>query len=206
MKQKFFAMIAAAVLLLGMAGCSKEDNPSSKDMSVLEQSLIGLWWDEYQYEDVTEAGVPFSRVLLAVDVNARHTGCIYLGVYDDTSEEPLAVYGGPDDAGFTWQLLDNGNILLGDPVTGETYELARTRGTDGSSYGDNMTDVSNTSMTYTDGSVTVSNDSYTGTLAKADAETAAEIGKKLSTLSPATNLGGDDDIDINGTPQGTWGR
>ena len=183
MKLKFFAMIAAAVLLLGMTGCSKEDNPSSKDMSVLEQSLIGLWWDEYQYEDVTEAGVPFSRVLLAVKADADHTGCIYLGVYDDISNDPLAVYGGPEDAGFKWRLLEDGRILLSDPVTGESYALARTRA-DGGSYGDGMTDVKNTSLTYTDGSVTVNNGDYSGTLEKADAEKAADIAESLSTLSP----------------------
>ena len=61
-------------------------------------------------------------------------------------------------------------------------------------------------MTYTDGNVTMTNGSYSGTLEKADAETAADIGKKLSALSSATNLGGDDAIGIDGTPQGTWGR
>ena len=68
MKQKFFAMIAAAALLLGMTGCTGVDNPSStlNDEKALEQSLVGLWWDEFEYADVTEAGVPFSRVVLAV--------------------------------------------------------------------------------------------------------------------------------------------
>lgn len=176
-------MIAATVLLLGLTGCAKEDNPSSKDMSVLEQSLIGLWWDEYQYEDVTEAGVPFSRVLLAVKADADHTGCIYLAAFDDASDKPLAVYGGPEDAGFKWHLLDNGRILLSDPVTGESYALARTRA-DGGSYGNDMTNVKNTSLAYTDGSVTVNNGSYSGTLAKADANKAADIAESLSTLSP----------------------
>ena len=209
MKKIFFAMFAAAVLLLGMTGCSKVDNPSPIDINVLEQSLVGLWWDEYEYADVTETGVPFSRVLLAVVANADHTGCIYLGVFNDTSDEPLAIYGGPKDAGFTWHLLANGNILLGDPVTGETYEMARTRGDDGGgdgSYGDGMTDISKTNLTYTDGGVTLTNGDYSATLGKADAETAADIEKKLSQLSSATNLDGDDDININGTPQGIWGR
>jgi hypothetical protein len=183
MKQKIFAMIAAAVLLLGVTGCTNEDNPSSKDMSVLEQSLVGLWWDEFEYDGVTEAGVPFNRVLLAVKANADHTGCIYLGVYDDISNDPLAVYGGPEDAGFKWRLLEDGRILLSDPVTGESYALARTRA-DGGSYGDGMTDVSNTSLTYTDGSVTMSNGDYTGTLEKANVEQAADIEETLSTLSP----------------------
>ena len=205
MKQIFFAVFAAAVLLLGTTGCSNEDSPSPIDIEALEQSLIGVWWDEYQYEDVTEAGVPFSRVLLAVIANADHTGCIYLGVFNDTSDEPLAIYGGPKDAPFTWHLLADGNIQLGDPVTGETYMLARTRAAGGSSYGDNMTDVSKTSMTYTDGSVTVTNDDYSGTLVKADAVQAADIEKTLSKLTN-TNLGGNDDINISDTPQSIWGR
>ena len=66
MKQKLFAMMAAAMLLLGLTACSNDDNPST---SVKEQSLIGLWWDEFEYADVTETGVPFSRVLLAVQVD-----------------------------------------------------------------------------------------------------------------------------------------
>jgi len=205
MKKIFFAVFAAAVLLMGTTGCSNEDSPSPIDIEALEQSLVGVWWDEYQYEDVTEAGVPFSRVLLAVIANADHTGCIYLGVFNDTSDEPLAIYGGPKDAPFTWHLLADGNIQLGDPVTGETYMLARTRAAGGSSYGDNMTDVSKTSMTYTDGSVTVTNDDYSGTLVKADAVQAADIEKTLSKLTN-TNLGGNDDINISDTPQSIWGR
>ena len=52
MKQKLFTMMAAAVLLVGMTGCSKDDNPSLNNMEVLEQSLIGLWWDEFEYADM----------------------------------------------------------------------------------------------------------------------------------------------------------
>ena len=183
MKQKLFAMIAAAMLLLGMGACTNVDNPSTDDMSILEQGLIGLWWDEFEYADVTEAGVPFSRVLLAVKADADHTGCIYLGVFNDTSDEPLAIYGGPEDAAFTWRLLADGRVLLSDPATGESWAL--TRGADGNgSYGNGMTDASNTSMTYSGGSMTVSNSSYTGTLEKANAEQAADIEETLSTLSP----------------------
>jgi len=173
------------MLLLGMTGCTGVDNPSTStdDMSVLEQSLVGLWWDEFEYADVTEAGVPFSRVLLAVKADADHTGCIYLGVFDDTGDEPLAVYGGPEDAGFTWRLLADGRILLSDPATGESYALTRSAEGD-SSYGNDMTNVTSTSLTYAAGSVTVANDSYSGTLVKADAEKEADIEETLSTLSP----------------------
>ena len=136
MKQIFLAVFAAAVLLMGTTGCSNEDSPSPIDIEALEQSLIGVWWDEYQYADVTESGIPFSRVLLAVIVNADHTGCIYLGVFNDTSDEPLAIYGGPEEASFNWHLLADGSILLSDPVTGETYALTRSAD---SSYGKDVT-------------------------------------------------------------------
>lgn len=184
MKQKIFAVFAAALLLLGMTDCtSNVDNPSPVDTTVLEQSLVGLWWDEFEYADVTEAGVPFSRVMLAVKADADHTGCIYLGVFDNTSDEPLAIYGGPEDAGFKWHLLADGRVLLESPATGESYALTRTRG-DGSSFGDGMTNVTNTNVTYADGSMTVTNDDYSGTLTKADAGKAADIEETLSTLSP----------------------
>jgi hypothetical protein len=174
MKQKLFAMCAVAVLLLGMSACSKEDTPAPNNVNVQEQDLVGLWWDEFEYADVTEDNVPFSRVLLAVQANADHTGCIYLGVFNNTSDEPLAVYGGPEDAGFTWRLLANGNIVLGDPVTGEEYALTR-------SYGNGATDVPNTSLTYNDGSVQMNNGSYSGTLHKANGNLVDEVVKKLAT-------------------------
>ncbi len=43
MKKIFFAMFAAAVLLLGMTGCSKADNPSTPpdNTNVKEKSLVG---------------------------------------------------------------------------------------------------------------------------------------------------------------------
>ena len=183
MKSRFFVMMAAAVLLLGMTGCTVEDNPSFNDIDVLEKNLVGVWWDEFEYADVTEAGVPFNRVMLAVKADADHTGCIYLGVFDDEGNVPRAVYGGPKDAGFTWHLLADGSLLLGDPVTGESYALARTRG-DGNSYGEGMTDVASTKVTYADGSMTVTNASYSGELVKADTEKAVDIEETLSTLSP----------------------
>lgn len=182
--KKYLLAMMAAVLLVGMTSCTSVDNPSTGNVTDLEQSLVGLWWDEFEYADVTEAGVPFSRVLLAVKADADHTGCIYLGVFDNTSDEPLAVYGGPEDAGFTWRLLNDGRVLLGDPVTGETYTLARSRGDNDNSYGDGMTEVSNTSLAYTNGSVEVNNGSFTGTLNKADAEKGAAIEETLSSLSP----------------------
>ena len=198
------SLLFAAMLLLGMTACKDDNSSSTDDKDKLEQELVGLWWDEYEYSDVTETGEPFSRVLLAVEVAADHTGCIYLGAFDDKSDEPVAVYGGYEDTGFLWQLLDDGSVQLSDPVTGETYMVTRGDG----NYVDKATDVSNTTIAVASGEVTMTNGGYSGTLAKADDQQAADIEKKLSSLSGSarTNLGTDDDININDTPQGTWGR
>lgn len=182
MKQRIFAIFAVTALLLGMTGCSDSDDPVV-DVSGLEEELVGLWWDEFEHSDVTENGKPFSNVLMAVEVNEDHTGSIYLGVFDGESDEPLEVYGGPDEAGFTWKVLPNGRILLGDPETGETVELAHsmdalTRG-GSSSYGSNMTNVSNSNMSYGNGKLTVTNGNTSSTLSKADDNKTSEIAEKL---------------------------
>lgn len=195
------------LVCLFMTACSKDDKSSSTiDKDALEKSLVGLWWDEFEYADVTETGEPFSRVLLAVDVGADHTGCIYLGVFDDVSDEAVAVYGGYEDTGFLWQLLDDGSLQLADPVTGETWAL--TRGDGGGNYVEKATDASSTKFTIVSGRIMMSNAGYSGKLAKANAQQKADIEKKLSGVSGSarTNLGNDDDINIDDTSQGEWGR
>ena len=119
MKQKTIALLAIAALMCVVTGCSNEDDPSSR---IQEKDLVGVWWTEYEYAGVTEDGVPFSRVLYAVDVAADHTGCIYMGVFDDTEENPLYVYGGPKDAAFTWSLLSDGKVALSTPDGSEAYK------------------------------------------------------------------------------------
>lgn len=181
MKKNIFTILAFAALLLGMTSCSDKDNDDNNpvDVSAMEQELIGLWWDEFEYADVTETGEPFTRALLAVEVDDDHTGCLYLGVFNDDSDEPLAVYGGFDDAGFTWQVLPNGNILLGDPESEETYELSSRSRAGGDSYGNDMTNVDNTNMNYNNGSVTVNNGDYSGTLNKANSTQQTDILNKF---------------------------
>ena len=182
-KFKFLAVLSVTTLLLGMTGCKKE---SSINIQELEQSLVGLWWDEYEYKDVTEDGVPFSRVLLAVRADADHTGCIYLGVFDDNSDKPLVVYGGPVDAGFTWKLLSDGSLVLSDPTSGESLLMTRA---DGENYGDTITDVSGTSMIYTADGLTMNNVSYSGTLTKADVDEQTDIMGKVAGEVTASDYG-----------------
>ena len=188
MCRKVLSLLAVALLLLGVTGCKKAIN-----IEELEKELVGVWWDAFQYSDVTEEGVPFSNVWLAIMVNADHTGCIYLGVFDDVHREPLAVYGGPEDAGFKWQLLEDGSVKLSDPTSSESTVLTRADGDGGGSYGNDMTNVSNTNVTYTDGNVTVTNGTYTGTLTKeqTDAEKKTvdwETGSGLTPMGDPENV------------------
>ena len=207
MKKIIFAVFTATMLLLGAAGCSSDDSSSSVDINALEKSFVGLWWDEFEYSDVTDEGEPFNRVLLAIKAEADHTGCIYLAVFNDTGRQPLAVYGGPKEAGFTWRMLDDGRLELSELITSDS--TAQSRGADASgSYAEGMTDVANTSVNYSDGNMTVTNGSDSRKLAKADDAKRAEIVKLLFTLSPATNLTSEDSIKINVNPvdSGFWGR
>lgn len=194
-------MLAAAVLLLATTSCSKDDN--TINVAELEKELVGVWWDEFEYADVTETGVPFTRVLLAIVADADHTGCIYLGVFDDTDDLPLAVYGGPEDAGFMWQLLPNGDLQLSDPVSGETSVLTRSA----DSYANSLTNVSTANLTFDNNQVTMTNGSYSGTLAKADASQESDIWKKLSMPASVININLNDEvINISDSPQNSWGR
>ena len=176
-KLRLFFAFSAIALLLGMTGCKKQ---SSANIQELEQSLVGLWWDEYEYSDVTVDGTPFSRVLLAIKADADHTGCIYLGVFDDKSDFPLAVYGGPEVSGFKWRLMEDGSVELSDLASDEGTVPTRGDDESGSSYGNDMTNVSSTNVTYADGAMTVTNGSYSGTLQKADADKQADIEQKMN--------------------------
>ena len=164
MKQKIFAMFIVAMLLLGMTGCAAVDNPSSTDTSILEQSLIGLWYEEFDYEDVTEDGKPFNRALVVVETKADHTGYVALAVFDDEFNEPLEIYGGPKDAPFTWQVTAEGRIILTDPNTGTSIMSARTRGDGNHS---DFVDIGQIEMNSSQGRIAFSNASHEGSLTKA---------------------------------------
>ena len=154
----------AVVLLLGMIGCKNNDNPVTDDIDALEQSLIGLWYEEFEYKDVTEDGKPFNRALIAVEARADHTGYVALAVFDDEFNEPLEIYGGPKDAPFTWQVTAKGRIILTDPNTGTSISTARTRGDGGHS---NFVDIGQIDMKCSSGHIAFSNTSHEGSLYKA---------------------------------------
>ena len=177
MYRKVVSLFAVAFLLLGVTGCKKNVN-----IEQLEKDLVGVWYDEFEYSGTTEAGTPFSKVLLAIQADADHTGCIYLALFDDEHSEHLDVYGGPKDAGFRWRLLGDGSVELSDPASGESTVLTRSDSGNDSNYGDNMTNVSATNVTYDNGTMTVSNGSYSGTLQKANAGRRAVIGKAAAAL------------------------
>ena len=168
MKQKIFAMFAAAVLLLGMGACTdKSDNPSIPSQQGMEESLIGLWYEEFDYEDVTEDGKPFNRALIVVETKADHTGYIALAVFDDEFNEPLEIYGGPKDAPFRWQVTADGHVILTDPDSGATIMSARTR-SDGNH--SSFVDIGQIDMNCAPGSIAFSNASHKGTLTRAKSD------------------------------------
>ena len=168
MKAKLFPILAAAVLLFGMSACTdKIDNSTLPSQQEMEKSLIGLWYEEFDYEDVTEDGKPFNHALIAVEAKADHTGYVALAVFDDVFNEPLEIYGGPKDAPFTWQVTAEGHIILTDPNTGTTYASARTRGDGNHS---DFVDIGQIKMNCTPGHVDFSNASYEGSLNKAGSD------------------------------------
>jgi len=165
MKQKFLAIFATIVLLLVMSACKDNaDNPAIPSQKEMEESLIGLWCESFDYEDVTEDGKPFNRALIVVEAKADHTGYVALAVFDDEFNEPLEIYGGPKDAPFTWQVTAEGQVILTDPNTGTSISTARTRG-DGSH--NDFVDIGQIKMKSGTSSIAFSNATYEGTLAKA---------------------------------------
>ena len=165
MKQKFLAIFATVVLLFGMSACKDNaDNPAIPSQKEMEESLIGLWCESFDYDDVTEDGKPFNRALIVVEAKADHTGYVALAVFDDEFNEPLEIYGGPKDAPFTWQVTAEGQVILTDPNTGTSISTARTRG-DGSH--NDFVDIGQIKMKSGTGSIAFSNATYEGTLTKA---------------------------------------
>lgn len=165
MKQKILVVFTVVVVLLGMSACKdSNDTPSTPSQQEMEDSLIGLWYESFDYKDVTEDGKPFNRALIVVEAKDDHTGYVALAVFDDVFNEPLEIYGGPKDAPFTWQVSANGQVILTDPNTGTSFSAARTRA-DGSLNG--FVDIGQIKMRSGSGSIAFSNATHNGTLTKA---------------------------------------
>ena len=166
--KRMIQWVLAATLICGASiftSCtSNDDNPSIPSQQEIEKSLVGLWYEEFDYEDVTEDGKPFNRALIAVEANADHTGYVALAVFDDEFNEPLGIYGGPKDAPFTWQVNAEGLLTLTDPNTGTTLTPARTRGDANSDF----VDIGQIKMSYVQGHIAYSNASHEGSLNKAN--------------------------------------
>ena len=160
----------AAILICGMTtvltSCSdKDSNPATPSQQEMEESLVGLWQEEFDYQDVTEDGKPFNRALIVVEAKADHTGYVALAVFDDEFNEPLEVYGGPKDAPFKWQVTSEGKILLTDPETGSALLSAR-RSSNGNH--NNFVDINQIEMNRTaSGNIAYSNAAHAGSLTKA---------------------------------------
>ena len=167
--RKLIYLVLCTIMLTSCV--SNDDNPSSKQRE-MEESLIGLWYEDFEYKDVTEDGKPFNRALIAVEAKADHTGYVALAVFDDTFNEPLQIYGGPKDAPFTWQVTKEGQVILTDPSTGTTYSSARTRGD--SNLG-NFVDIGQINMKSSSDHITFNNASHEGTLTKANSNNSGMI-------------------------------
>ena len=166
--KRMIQWVLAAILICGTSvftSCSaNDDNPTTPNQQEMEESLIGLWYEEFDYEDVTENGKPFNHALIVVEAKADHTGYVALAVFDDEFNEPLEIYGGPKDAPFTWQVTAEGRVILTDPNTGTSISSARTRGGENHS---NFVNIGQIEMNCAQGRVDFSNASHKGSLTKA---------------------------------------
>ncbi len=163
--EKKFLMVVALLWAVVFTSCSdKDDNTDTRSQQELEESIIGLWQEEFEYKDVTEEGKPFNRALIVVETKADHTGYVALAVFDDEFNEPLEIYGGPKDAPFTWQVTAQGHITLSVPNAGPTMKSAR-RSSDVSH--SNFVDIGQIKMNCApSGDITFSNSSHEGSLSK----------------------------------------
>ena len=164
MEKKFLMLIVLLCAVVFTSCSDKDDNTDTRSQQEMEESIIGLWQEEFEYKDVTEDGKPFNRALIVVETKADHTGYVALAVFDDEFNEPLEVYGGPKDAPFTWQVTAQGHITLSVPNAGPTMKSAH-RSNDGSH--SNFVDIGQIKMNCApSGDITFSNSSHEGSLSK----------------------------------------
>ena len=141
-----FVMLLLAVVMgvSCLTSCSdNNDSPALPSIEEMEQSLVGLWFDEFDYAGKLEdTGEEFTSVALAMQVNKDYTGCLYAGAFNDGDyDNPIVVKGGPEEAGFTWQLTSSGDLIMTATNGSGSITLACTRA-DGSA-GDDMRNLTN---------------------------------------------------------------
>lgn len=182
----FFAL---AMFILSMLGCTKTDNPIDNRISLTEQELLGLWYEEFEYAGVLDdSGEVFTSVVLAMLVNEDHTGCLYAGAFNEGDyDNPIVVYGGPEEAGFTWRLDSDGRFVMTATDGSGSIALARTRG-DGTSEEDlrHLTDVDGWEIRTDNGHTTIQRGLHTLTSANAKQKAVIENMVNGETFTIAT--------------------
>jgi len=159
-------MVTIICMGWGMVACTdKTDNVSRPSQQEMEKDLIGLWYEDFDYKDVTEKGKPFNRAMITLEVKADHTGYVALSVFDDEFNEPLEIYGGPTDAPFTWQITADGHVILDAPPTDNVLRSAETDST--GSHND-FVDINQINLDCKQGTVNFSNTSHNGSLSKVE--------------------------------------
>ena len=159
-------MVTIICMGWGMVACTdKTDNASRPSQQEMEKDLIGLWYENFDYKDVTEKGKPFNRAMITLEVKADHTGYVALSVFDDEFNEPLEIYGGPTDAPFTWQITADGHVILDAP---QTDNVLRSAGTDSTGSHNDFVDINQINLDCKQGTVNFSNTSHNGSLSKVE--------------------------------------
>ncbi len=159
-------MVTIICMGWGMVACTdKTDNSSRPSQQGMEKDLIGLWYEDFDYKDVTEKGKPFNRAMITLEVKADHTGYVALSVFDDEFNEPLEIYGGPTDAPFTWQITADGHVILDAP---QTDNVLRSAETDSTGSHNDFVDINQINLDCKQGTVNFSNTSHNGSLSKVE--------------------------------------
>ena len=159
-------MVTIICMGWGMVACTdKTDNSSRPSQQEMEKDLIGLWYEDFDYKDVTEKGKPFNRAMITMEVKADHTGYVALSVFDDEFNEPLEIYGGPTDAPFTWQITADGHVILDAP---QTDNVLRSAETDSTGSHNDFVDINQINLDCKQGTVNFSNTSHNGSLSKVE--------------------------------------
>ena len=180
-------LITAVVIGVGcLTSCSdKTDDPALPSVEEMEASLVGLWYEEFDYAGIVEdTGEAFTSAVLAMQVNDDYTGCLYAGAFNKGDyDNPLTVVGGPEEAGFTWQVDNNGVLTLKATDGSGIKTLAHTRA-DGSTGGDvrNLTSLNGWETKVVNGQTVVCRGSNVLTSANAEQTGRAMVGDAWVTL------------------------